>query len=73
MLAVHKLCADIGCSQEDLPSGMIDKKGWREREREIQGDPCYQQTQIIYIYIYLNLMEHNRHLLLVKKIIDICK
>ena len=32
---IQQLCADTGCSLEDLPGAMDDKEGWRERVREI--------------------------------------
>ena len=32
---LHQLCADTGCSLEDLPEVMDDKDEWREREREL--------------------------------------
>ena len=32
---IQQLCADIGCSLEDLPGAMDDREGWRERVREI--------------------------------------
>ena len=28
---VQQLCADSGCSPEDLPKAMDDREGWRER------------------------------------------
>ena len=31
------LCADTGCSLEDLPEAMDDRDGWRERAREIRA------------------------------------
>ena len=30
-----QLCADTGCSPEDLPGAMDDREGWRERDRVI--------------------------------------
>ena len=35
---IQQLCADIGCSPEDLPKAMDDKVGWRERVRNIHAD-----------------------------------
>ena len=32
---IQQLCADTGCSLEDIPGTMDDKDGWRERVREI--------------------------------------
>ena len=31
---LHQLCADTGCSLEDLPGAMDERDGWREREAE---------------------------------------
>ncbi len=31
---LHQLCADTGCSLEDLPGAMDDRDRWRERERK---------------------------------------
>ena len=31
----QQLCADIGCSLEDLPEMMDDREGWQERVRKI--------------------------------------
>ena len=31
---LHQLCADTGCSLEDLLGAMDDRDRWRERERE---------------------------------------
>ena len=32
---IQELCADTGCNLEDLPEAMDDRKGWRQRIREI--------------------------------------
>ena len=34
---LQKICADTGCSFEDLPGVMDDRDGWRERVREIHA------------------------------------
>ena len=34
---IQQLCADTGCSLEDLPGAMNNKDGWRERVREIHA------------------------------------
>ena len=34
---IQHLCADTGCSLEDLPEAMDDKEEWRERVREIRA------------------------------------
>ena len=33
---IQQLCADTGCSPEDLPEAMGDREGWRERVRDIR-------------------------------------
>ena len=35
---IQQLCADAGCSPEDLPKAMDDKEEWRERVRNIRAD-----------------------------------
>ena len=35
---IQQLCADTGCSLENLPEAMDDREGWRERVREIRAD-----------------------------------
>ena len=34
---IKQLCADTGCSLEDLPEAMDDSEGWREKVREIRA------------------------------------
>ena len=34
---IQQLYAGTGCSLEDLPEGMDDRQGWRERVREIRA------------------------------------
>ena len=34
---IQQLCEDTGCSPEDLPEAMNDRKKWRERVRDIRG------------------------------------
>ena len=34
---IQQLCEDIGCSPEDLPEAMNDKKKWPERVRDIRA------------------------------------
>ena len=34
---IQRLCKDTGCSPEDLPETMNDKKKWRERVRDIRA------------------------------------
>ena len=35
---IQQLCADTGCSPEDLLEAMDDREGWRERVRDIPAD-----------------------------------
>ena len=35
---ILQVCADTGCSPEDLPEAMDDREGWRERVRDIRVD-----------------------------------
>ena len=35
---IQQLCADMGCSPEDLPKAMDDREVWRERVRNICGN-----------------------------------
>ena len=35
---ILQLCADTGCSPEDLPEAMDNREGWRERVRDIRAD-----------------------------------
>ena len=35
---IQQLCADTGCSPEDLPEAMDDREGWQERVRDIHAD-----------------------------------
>ena len=34
---IQQLCEDTGCSPEDLPKAMNDRKKWRERVRDIRA------------------------------------
>ena len=35
---IQQLCADTGCSPEDLPKAMVDREGWRKRIKYIRAD-----------------------------------
>ena len=35
---IQQLCADMGCSPEDLPEAMEDREGWLERVGDIRAD-----------------------------------
>ena len=34
----QQVCADMGCSPEDLPEAMDDREGWQEKVRDIRAD-----------------------------------
>ena len=51
---LEQLCADTGCSLEDLPEAMNDREGWRERLSALvawhdddDDDDIYKHTDII--------------------------
>ena len=44
---IQQLCADTGCSLEDLPGVMDNRDEWRERERESQEDPCWRRDMMM--------------------------
>ena len=44
---IQQLCADTGCSLEDLP-GVMDDRGVAG---ESQGDPCRRHMMMIYILV----------------------
>ena len=61
---IQQLCADTGCSPEDLPKAVDDREGWRERVSNIHADSAtwcwwwwpHSNTLVdvfIYIYIYI--------------------
>ena len=35
---IQQLCADMGCSLEDMPGAIDDKEGWQERVNDIHAD-----------------------------------
>ena len=47
---IQQLCANTGCSLEDLPGAMDNRDGWQERIRDIYADGA---TWWWYIYIYI--------------------
>ena len=63
---IQQLCEDTGCSPEDLPEAMNDRKKWRERVRDIRASsttwwwlwwyilPTFS-SQMIGLLLYLNL------------------
>ena len=56
---LQQLCADSGCSLEDLQGAMDDRDGWRERVRKIRassatwGWGCASACAYIYRHIYI--------------------
>ena len=50
---IQQLCADTGCSLDDLPEAVDNREMWRERVRNIRADSA---TWYIYIYIHLHLL-----------------
>ena len=51
---IQLICADAGCSFEDLPGAMNDRDGWRERVREIRADGAtwwwwYIRLDVLYV------------------------
>ena len=51
---IQQLCADTGCSPEDLSEAMDDWEEWRERVRDIHADSTtWWWWWYIYIYIYI--------------------
>ena len=47
---IQQLCADTGCSLEDLPGAMDDREGLRKRVRDIRADSA---TWWWWWYIYI--------------------
>ena len=48
---IQQLCEDTGCSPEDLPEAMNDRKKWRERVRDIRaGGTTWWCWYLIYTY-----------------------
>ena len=43
----QQLCADMGCSPEDLPEAMYDWEGWRERVSDIRADGATWWFQVV--------------------------
>ena len=47
----QQLCADTGCSLEDLPGAMDNREGWQES----QGDPCWWCDMMMMLYRHANV------------------
>ena len=52
---LHQICADTGCSLEDLPGAMDDRDGWRVRESH--GDSCCQRDLMMMMKFCLVLKQ----------------
>ena len=62
---IQQLCADGGCSPEDLFEAIDDKEGWRERVRDIRADSAtwwwwwwwwflkVRESRLLYVLIYI--------------------
>ena len=50
---IQQLCADMGCSREDLLQAVDDWKGWQERVRDIRADSVTWWWWWWFYYIYL--------------------
>ena len=53
---IQQLCEDTGCSPEDLPEPMNDRKKWRERVKDIRASGTtrwWWWWWYIHIYIYI--------------------
>ena len=66
---IQQLCADKGCSLEDLPGAMDDRDGWQERVREIRAGSitgwwwCYYREFLDYWpHLYCYHIYHPLHL-----------
>ena len=59
---IQQLCADTGCSLEDLSRAMDDRDGWQERVREIHAGIatwwCTCVCVCVCIYIYTHTHTH---------------
>ena len=56
---IQQLCADAGCSPEDLPEIMDDWEGWRERVWETcADDPTWWWWWWVFLYINNNSICH---------------
>ena len=67
----YQLCMDTECCLENRPKAILDSDEWRERERESQGNSCYQHNSVImithththththiHVYIYLYIVQN---------------
>ena len=52
---IQQLCADAGCTPEDLPETMDDKERWQEKVWDIRASSVTWWWWCIYIYIYIYL------------------
>ena len=49
---IQQLCANIGCSLEDLPKAMDDREGWREKVQDICADGTTWWWWIQHVYCF---------------------
>ena len=54
---IQQLRADRGCSPEEQPEAMDDRKGWRGRVKAIHADGATWWYIYIYIYIILEFVK----------------
>ena len=53
---IQQLCANTGCSLEDLPGAIDDREAWRERVREIElADDMMMLMMFILVFLRLNV------------------
>ena len=53
----QQLCEDTGCSSEDLPEAMNDRKEGRERVRDIRA---FGTTRLLLLFYYFESYSHLR-------------
>ena len=68
---IQQVCADTGCSPEDLPEAMDNREGWQKRVRDMRAAADDDKDNFlvvrnshqlcftyIYIYIYIYIRQH---------------
>ena len=59
---IQQLCEDTGCSPEDLPEAMNDRKKWREKVRDIRASSttwwCIQTWFFFLCRLFFPIMWH---------------
>ena len=59
---IYQLCADIGCSWEDLLRVMTNRYGWWEKESKesVQSEGFDNDICIVYVHVCISLLyQHN--------------